>query len=300
MAPVLLVTGKTGQVGFELQRSLGVLGQVVALDRLDADLSRPDTLREAVGRVRPDVIVNAAAYTAVDKAESEPELARTINGTAPGVLAEEAAKSGALLVHYSTDYVFAGDGSAPHKETDAVAPASEYGRSKLAGEEAIRAATPNHVILRTSWVYGAHGGNFLKTALRLIQERDSLRIVADQHGAPTSASLIADVTAHVVRSYLRAGRGRDAFSYGTYHLTASGETTWHGYARLVASLAQQAGLPLKVLPDQIDPIPTSAYPLPAPRPANSRLDTSKLRETFELALPDWQEGVRQVFTLLHR
>ncbi len=230
------------------------------------------------------MIVNPAAYTAVDKAETDQAAAQAINGSAPGVLAEEAAKLNALLVHYSTDYVFAGDDqSEPYAEDAATAPRSVYGQTKLAGEAAIRAAHARHLILRTSWVYGAHGANFLKTALRLVQERDALKIVADQIGAPTAASLIADVTAQLVAQYLHAEEPA-AYPYGTYHLAAAGETSWHGYARHVAEMAQQAGVTLKATPERIEAIPTSAYPLPAPRPANSRLDTTRLRETFGLTL----------------
>ncbi|KPC50106.1 dTDP-4-dehydrorhamnose reductase [Amantichitinum ursilacus] len=299
--PLILITGKTGQVGFELQRSLAVLGRVVALDRSECDLSQPEALRALVQRLQPDVIVNPAAYTAVDKAETDQAAAQAINGAAPGVLAEEAARLNALLVHYSTDYVFAGDDQTePYTENAATAPRSVYGQTKLAGEDAIRAAHARHLILRTSWVYGAHGANFLKTALRLVQERDALKIVADQIGAPTAASLIADVTAQLVAQYLHTDEPA-AYPYGTYHLAAEGETSWHGYARYVAAAAQQAGVALKATPERIEAIPTSAYPLPAPRPANSRLDTQKLRATFGLTLPQWQAGVDQVLTLLlHR
>ncbi|MEI2415951.1 dTDP-4-dehydrorhamnose reductase [Orrella sp. JC864] len=296
--PTFLLIGKTGQLGFELQRSLAVLGNVVALGRQDADLSRPDSLRAVVRRVQPDVIVNAAAYTAVDKAEDEAELAQLVNGKAPGVLAEEAAALNALMVHYSTDYVFDGRKQGLYSETDPTNPLSSYGRSKLAGEIEVRSVCPRHLIFRTSWVFGAHGANFLKTALRLVQQRDSLKIVADQHGAPTAASLIADITAQVSSRFLANRHAVTDFPFGTYHLAADGETTWHGYALMVATLAQQAGLRLKVAPQAIEAIPTSAYPLPAQRPFNSRLDTRKLRESFHLHLPSWETGVRQVFALI--
>ncbi|MBB5192449.1 dTDP-4-dehydrorhamnose reductase [Silvimonas terrae] len=297
--PVILVTGKGGQVGFELQRSLAVLGRVVALDRTECDLSQPESIRAAVQRIRPDVIVNPAAYTAVDKAESDQLAALAVNGTAPGILAQEAAQLGSLLVHYSTDYVFAGDDQPEaYNEAAKPAPRSVYGQTKLVGEQSILAAHERHLILRTSWVYGAYGANFLKTVLRLLEERDELKIVADQIGAPTAASLIADVTAQLVARYLRAGD--TDYPYGTYHLSASGETSWYGYAYYVAQQAHLAGLPLKTALERILPIPTSAYPLPAPRPANSRLDTHKLRATFGLSLPEWQAGIDQALALLLR
>ncbi|PZX29383.1 dTDP-4-dehydrorhamnose reductase [Cupriavidus phytorum] len=288
--PTFLVTGSNGQVGFELRRSLAPLGKVVALDRSSCDLSRPDDIRRAVRENQPDVIVNPAAYTAVDKAESEPELAYAINGTAVGVLAEEAKALGSLLVHYSTDYVFDGTKAGAYVEIDAVNPQSVYGKSKLAGEQAIAAAGAAHLVFRTCWVAGAHGSNFAKTMLKLSRERDSLRVIADQFGAPTTAALIADVTAQVVaRHWLSADR--TSFASGIYHLAAAGETTWHAYASEVLRYAAAKGIELKVDPARIEAIPATAYPLPAPRPANSRLDTSKLRQTFGIHLPDWQQGV---------
>ncbi len=288
--PTLLVTGSNGQVGFELRRSLAPLGRVIALDRAGCDLSRPDALRGVLREWRPDVIVNAAAYTAVDKAEADVDAALAINAVAPGVLAEEARAAGSLLVHYSTDYVFDGGKQGPYVETDAVNPQSVYGKSKLAGERAIEAAGATALVLRTCWVAGAHGGNFAKTMLKLGRERDTLRVIADQFGAPTTASLIADVTAQIVSRHWLHGR-RESFPAGLYHLAASGETTWHGYATEVLKSAAARGIELKVDPARIEAIPTSAYPLPAPRPANSRLDTRKLRETFGIYLPDWREGM---------
>lgn len=288
--PTLLVTGANGQVGFELRRSLAPLGHVVAVDRRRCDLSQPDSIRAIVREVRPDIIVNAAAYTAVDKAESEPEPAHAINGAAPGVLAREAKTIGALLVHYSTDYVYDGAKDGPYVETDAVNPQSVYGRSKLEGELAIQASGASALILRTCWVAGAHGGNFAKTMLRLASERDTLRVIADQFGAPTTAALIADVTAQIVARHWLHG-DRALFPAGVYHLAAAGETSWHGYAVAVLRQAQARGMALRVAPEQVEAIPTAAYPLPAPRPANSRLDTQKLRETFDVFLPDWQDGV---------
>lgn len=289
--PTLLVTGSNGQVGFELRRSLAPLGRVVALERAGCDLSRPDELRRIVRELRPDVIVNPAAYTAVDKAETDIEAAYAINSVAPGVLAEEAKTLGSLLVHYSTDYVFDGSKDGSYVETDKVNPQSVYGKSKLAGEQAIAASGVQALVLRTCWVAGAHGSNFAKTMLKLGRERDSLRVIADQFGAPTTASLIADVTAQIVARHWLSGRPA-AFAGGVYHLAAAGETSWHGYATEVLRMAAALGVPLQVNLEHIEAIPATAYPLPASRPANSRLNTSKLRETFGIHLPDWQQGIR--------
>jgi dTDP-4-dehydrorhamnose reductase len=295
--PILLVTGSNGQVGFELRRSLAPLGEVVALDRSTGDLSRPEMLRDVVRRIRPNVIVNAAAYTAVDQAENEPAHAFAVNGVAPGVLAEEARACGSLLIHYSTDYVFTGDSDAPYSEADATGPLSVYGKSKLAGELAVEAAQASSIVLRTSWVAGFHGANFAKTMLRLGRERDTLRVIADQFGAPTTASLIADVTARLIeRAWLRGDRA--ALPGGIYHLAAAGETSWHGYATEVLRYAAAKGVPLKIDPDAIEAIPSTAYPLPAPRPSNSRLSTRKLRETFGIHLPDWRQGVHYLLDQL--
>ncbi|WP_296225419.1 dTDP-4-dehydrorhamnose reductase [Ralstonia sp. UBA689] len=288
--PKFLVTGSNGQVGFELRRSLAPLGEVIALDRVACDLTQPDTLRQLVRECRPDVIVNPAAYTAVDKAESDADTAFAVNGTAVGVLAEEARALDSLLVHYSTDYVFDGSKATPYTETDTTNPQSVYGKSKLAGEQAIAASGADALVLRTCWVAGAHGGNFAKTMLKLGRERESLRVIADQLGAPTTAALISDVTAQIIaRSWLAADRS--VFPGGTYHLAADGETTWHGYATELLRYAVAHGVELKVDPEAIVAIPTTEYPLPAPRPANSRLDTSKLRETFGIHLPDWRQGI---------
>ena len=292
MTKTILFMGKDGQVGFELTRSLSVLGKVVAVGRKECDMGDAAQVRKVVQEVKPDVIVNASAYTAVDKAEQETELAMAINATAVGVLAELAKASGALLVHYSTDYVYAGNKDGAYVESDATGPRSAYGRTKLAGEDLIRKHCDQHFIFRTSWVFGAYGANFMKTMLRVMQERDALRVVADQHGAPTSAALIADVTAHVVSAYLKALV--DAGKFGTYHLAAGGSTTWHGYAQLVGHTAQDLGTTLKVQPDAIAAIGTDDYPLPAPRPANSRMDTSKLKQAFGLELPAWEDDVRHV------
>ena len=292
----VLLLGKNGQVGWELQRSLAPLGELVALDRHSTpadggcgDLNDLDGLRETVAQLRPDVIVNAAAHTAVDKAESEPELARALNALAPGVLAEAAQAVGALLVHYSTDYVFDGSGTAPWSEDAITGPLSVYGQTKLEGERLIAAAGPRHLIFRTSWVYAARGGNFAKTMLRLAQERDRLTVIDDQFGAPTGAELIADVTAHAIRQTLR----NDA-CFGTHHLAAAGETTWNGYARFVLETARALRPDLEIKAKEVAPVPTSAFPTPARRPLNSRLDTSHLRHTFGLNLPDWQHGVRRM------
>ncbi|NHC08146.1 dTDP-4-dehydrorhamnose reductase [Azonexus fungiphilus] len=288
----ILLTGKYGQVGFELQRSLAPLGELVAVDHADCDLADPVAIRDLVRQVKPSVIVNPAAYTAVDKAESEPALAEAINAVAPGVLAEETDRLGALLVHYSTDYVFDGAMPGSYLETDGTNPQSVYGRTKRDGEVAVRAATERHLILRTSWVIGAHGCNFAKTMLRLAAERERLQVVADQWGAPTSAALLADLTAHLVRQWQR--RGEAAFPYGTYHAVAGGETNWCDYARFVIGEAILVGRVMKVMPAAVQAITTADYPTPARRPANSRLDTTRLKSTFGLELPHWQQGVRHI------
>jgi dTDP-4-dehydrorhamnose reductase len=292
----ILLLGKNGQVGWELQRALAPLGTVVACDFdspdwMRADFSQPDSLATLVQRVAPQIIVNAAAHTAVDKAESEPALARAINATAAGVLAREARARGAWLLHYSTDYVFDGSGSAPRDETAPTGPLSVYGRTKLEGEQLIAQSGCKHLILRTSWVYAARGGNFARTMLRLAAERDSLNVIDDQIGAPTGADLLADVSAHA----LRAAMLRPALS-GLYHCVAAGETSWHGYARHVIGFAAARGQALQCGPEQVKPIPTSAYSTPAQRPLNSRLDTTKLRQAFGLTLPYWQDGVERMLT----
>ena len=292
----ILLLGKNGQVGWELQRALAPLGDLVACDfdtpaPLTADFSQPESLAALVAAVQPDVIVNAAAHTAVDKAESEPDLAQALNATAPAVLAREAAARGAWLVHYSTDYVFDGSGHSPRSEDAPAGPLSVYGRTKLAGEQAIATSGCKHLILRTSWVYAARGGNFAKTMLKLAAERDALNVIADQWGAPTSAELLADVTAHA----LRQAMARPELA-GLYHCVAGGETTWHAYAQLVIEHARAAGVPIKVAADAVRPIPTTAYPTPATRPLNSRLDTSRLQTAFGLHLPDWQPGVVRMLT----
>jgi len=290
----ILLLGCNGQVGWELQRALAPLGELVALDfdtpgRWRADFSQPETLPALVDEVAPEVIVNAAAHTAVDKAESEPELARTLNATAPGVLAQAAEARGAWLVHYSTDYVFDGSGDAPRAEDAATGPLSVYGRSKLEGEHLIRASGCRHLILRTSWVYAARGGNFARTMLRLAAEREQLAVIDDQIGAPTGAELLADISAHA----LRAAAAQPGLA-GTYHCVAGGQTSWFDYARFVIEWARGRGQPVKVAPDAIRPLPTSAYPTAAQRPLNSRLATDKLQSAFHLRLPHWQAGVERM------
>ena len=290
----ILLLGKNGQVGWELQRALAPLGELVALDRqggegLCGDLADLDGLRQTIRSVSPNVLVNAAAYTAVDKAESEPERAELINAKASQVMAQEMLKLDGWLLHYSTDYVFNGGGLKPWKEDDLTGPLNHYGVTKLQGEKAIAQTGCKHLIFRTSWVYAARGANFAKTMLRLAAERDQLNVIADQFGAPTGAELIADVTAHA----LRCARSNPALA-GVYHLAAAGEVSWHGYADFVIEHARNAGKDLTV--KAITAIPTSDYPTPAQRPLNSRLDCSKLRDAFDLNMPDWQIGVARMLT----
>lgn len=292
----ILLLGKNGQVGWELQRALSVLGEVVALDRhraataygeLAGDLSDLACLRDTIRKIAPQVIVNAAAYTAVDKAETERALAHTVNALASQVMAEEAKRLDAWLVHYSTDYVFDGSGSAPWQETDAVAPVNYYGATKLEGEQLIEASGCKHLIFRTSWVYAARGNNFAKTMLRLAKDRQTLNVIADQVGVPTGADLLADVAvAALQQAWQRPELG------GIYHLAPAGETTWHAYASYVIEFARSHGEVLAV--EAVNPIATTEYPTPACRPLNSRLDTAKLRDSFTLHLPDWQSGVTRM------
>jgi dTDP-4-dehydrorhamnose reductase len=303
MTMKILLTGKNGQVGFELQRALAPLGEIVAVDQTDCNLADDVAIRRLVSETRPDIIVNPAAHTAVDKAESEPALAQAINGVAPGIFGEVAKKLGALVVHYSTDYVFDGGKDGGYAETDVPNPQSVYGKTKLAGEQALAASGAKCLIFRTSWVFGAHGVNFAKTMLRLAAERQGLKVVADQFGAPTSAALIADVTAQVLGQYIRGCRLASAdfsasFPFGLYHLVAAGRTNWHEYAQAVVQIALAAGKPLRMGPADVQAITTTEYPLPAPRPANSCLDTTRLRDTFGLSLPDWRQGLEHVMTQL--
>jgi len=282
----IALTGPGGQVGFELRRALLPVGEVIPLDRGACDLTDPDRLRAALTAARPDVIVNAAAYTAVDRAESEPALAGAINAEAPGVIGAVARELGARVVHYSTDYVFDGTLDRPYTETDATHPQGVYGRTKLAGEAALAASGAHHWIFRTAWVIGARGHNFARTMLRLAAERDRLRVVADQIGTPTTAGLIADVTARA----LTRDSERPAAD-GVYHLTASGHTSWHGLACHVIEAARAAGHSLKAGPESVTAITTDAFPTPAPRPADSRLATERLRQAFGVRLPDWQTAL---------
>lgn len=288
----ILLTGVTGQLGHALQPVLERLAPVAAVGRVRCDLEDAASVRATLERIRPAMIVHPAAYTAVDRAESEPERAHAANVRAVEEIGRYAAASGCPTILYSTDYVFDGRKPAPYVEDDPTAPIGVYGRTKRDGEDALRAATPRHLILRTSWVVGNHGQNFIRTMLRLARERDALRVVDDQVGAPTSTALLAAVTARLLERLRRDGV--DAFPFGTYHLTAGGETSWHGLARRVIARAAAAGIPLRTSPDRVEPIPTAAYPTPARRPANSRLDTTKLRTTFDLALPDWTEGADAV------
>jgi dTDP-4-dehydrorhamnose reductase len=289
----ILLLGKNGQVGWELQRSLAPLGELIVLDRREADFENSEQLRACIRHHAPTIIVNACAYTAVDKAESEAQRARQINCDAVAILAAEAKALDAWLIHYSTDYVFDGSGSEPRKESDCTAPLNVYGQTKLDGELAIQQSGCKHLIFRTSWVYAARGNNFAKTMLRLAQERDRLSVINDQVGAPTGAELIADITAQA----LRVAQQHSKLG-GLYHLVASGQTSWHNYACFVVEQARNAGLPLLVAPNAIDAVPTSAFPTPARRPHNSRLNTEKLQSTFGLTLPDWQLGVAHALTEL--
>ena len=298
----IVLLGPDGQVGWELQRALAPLGEVVALPRLApgstlcGDLAQPERLVASLRSLQPTVLVNAAAYTAVDKAESQPALAHTVNALAVGAVARLMAELGGWLVHYSSDYVFDGSGSQPRDESAPTGPLNIYGQTKLDGENLVRASGCQHLILRTSWVHAARGGNFARTMLRLAAERDQLTVIADQIGAPTGAELLADVSAHALRRVLLQ-TSRDAAVSGTYHVVAAGEVSWHGYARHVIGWAQQRGLALKCGPEAVSPIATSDYPTPARRPLNSRLATGKLRSTFDLTLPDWQTGVDRMLRI---
>ena len=285
--------GKNGQVGQELLRTLPMLGEVIALDQDQADFTDASRLRELLYEMAPDVIVNAAAYTAVDKAEEDEATALQVNATAVGVLADYARYNGSLLIHYSTDYVFDGTKEGAYIETDKTHPLSAYGRTKLAGEEAVMHAGGHYLIFRTSWVYSSHGHNFIKTMLRLAKERESINVVSDQIGAPTSAELIADVTSMAIAGYFAGMIGE-----GMYHLTASGETSWHGLASYAVKKAKELGEELKLTPEHIHPIPTEGYPLPAVRPKNSRLCNDKLTAKLGFAMPDWRHHVDRVIVQL--
>ncbi|MCC7006019.1 MAG: dTDP-4-dehydrorhamnose reductase [Ottowia sp.] len=292
----ILLFGKNGQIGWELQRSLAPLGEVIALQKNSpshcGDLSNLEGIAQTVADIAPDVIVNAAAYTAVDQAESESQHAHTINALAPGILAQAAKRCQAWLVHYSTDYVFDGHGDQPLSEIDPTQPLNIYGSTKLAGEKAIEDTGCQHLIFRTSWVYSTQGNNFAKTMLRLAQERDHLRVINDQIGSPTGADLLADITAIA----LRAAKNQKENVSGLYHATASGETSWYHYAQFVLHFARQAGIAIKVTPETLTPISTQAFPLPAKRPNNTRLNCQKLRDTFGLHLPHWEMGVARMLS----
>ena len=288
----ILLTGSSGQVGFELKRSLAPLGEVLAVDRAGCDLGDEDALRRLIRTVGPDVIVNAGAYTAVDQAESDAATATAVNALAPGVIGREAARLGACVVHFSTDYVFDGTKPSPYLETDTTNPQSVYGRSKRDGELALQASTSQHLIFRTSWVVGTHGSNFAKTILRLAGERESLGVVADQFGVPTPAPLLADVTSKLLARVARDGTA--GFPFGLYHLVPSGATTWHHYACFVLEQARAAGRPLRLTADGVRPLTTAEYPTAARRPANSRLDTHRIRAAFGVELPHWQAGIRPI------
>jgi dTDP-4-dehydrorhamnose reductase len=283
----ILLFGKVGQVGWELNRSLQPLGEVTVFDQEGADFSDPESLRDVVREFKPDIIVNAVAYTAVDKAEEEEDLAAKINSTAPGVLAEEALKINALLVHYSTDYVFDGTKSTPYLETDKPNPVNAYGRTKFAGELAVQSSGCDYLILRTSWVYASRANNFMLTMLKLAQEREELSIVSDQIGAPTSARLIADTTILCVQQVIKE-KLEGTFVSGLYHLTATGHTSWHGFTKEIAEVAnKKLTLSLKLI--NIKAIPSTDYPTPAQRPMNSQLDLKKISKTFGVEMPDWKK-----------
>lgn len=281
----ILVTGATGQVGFELRRTLATLGEVIAVDLPEIDFADLDSVRACMREIRPQLVVNAAAYTAVDKAEADPDLAMRINGDAPGVLAEEAKRLGAPIIHYSTDYVFDGAKTGPYVELDAANPLSVYGKSKLAGDQAVIASGAAHVILRTSWVYGARGSNFFLTMRRLAAERDELRVVSDQTGAPTWCRMLAQATAQIVTAC--GTPAKFAEKSGVYHLTAGGQTTWFGFAGAIVEQMRASGLS-KIA--RLVPITTADYPLPALRPANSVLSNRKVAQTFGVSMPAWDQA----------
>lgn len=292
----ILLLGKDGQVGWELQRSLSPLGQIQSMGRKEVEMEDFDALRDCVQKNKPDIVVNAAAYTAVDKAESDADKAYKVNAEAVGVLADETRKLNAWLVHFSTDYVFNGEKSSPYEEDDPTCPLSVYGKSKLEGEQLIRKNHAKHLIFRTSWIYAARGNNFAKTMLRLAREKDELKVIADQYGAPTSAELIADVTALILLQISRSS-GEEDFA-GIYHLVAGGETSWCGFAQYVLKQVQDMGIKLKVSAEEVQSITTNDYPLSARRPNSSRLNTAKLTRTFNLILPDWQYHVQRLVSEL--
>ena len=293
----ILVTGMKGQVGFELMKTLAPLGKVIGVDVNECDLAQSAMIDALLDRVKPDIIINPAAYTAVDKAESEPTVAHAVNAQAPKTLARQASRRNIPIIHFSTDYIFDGEKDGPYLEDDPANPKSVYGKTKWLGEEAVRSNAAKHVILRTSWVFGAHGVNFLKTMLKLSKERDKMSVVSDQVGAPTSARLLAEVTAEIVKQLLQEFSYR---KYGTYHLVAEGETSWHGYAQVVVEKAIKHGMAVKINPKDIKPISSKEYPMPAPRPSNSRLDTTKVSTVFSVSLHKWQDEVEKVIKELVR
>ncbi|MCY1509592.1 dTDP-4-dehydrorhamnose reductase [compost metagenome] len=296
MTRKILLLGREGQLGFELRRSLAPLGVVMAAGRRDGDLTQPLQLARLIRREKPDVVVNAAGFTAVERAEEDPVRAMRINGEAAGELSALAACRGALIVHYSSDYVFDGDKPGPYTEADAPAPLNAYGRSKLAGERAVVAMNPAHLVFRTSWIYGVFGDNFLKTVLMALRRAEALRVVDDQRGAPTGASFIADATALVVARYL--ANGRDGFPFGLYHLAAAGVASWHEYACFIAGQARRAGLPVNLRPEDIQAVSSGQYPAAARRPLNSCLDTRRLARVFGIHAPPWQDGVAHALAAL--
>lgn len=287
----ILVTGKNGQVGHELMHSLAHLGKVVGVDVKECDLAQSAAIDALLERVKPDIIINPAAYTEVDKAESQPTIAHAVNAQAPKLLARYAARHNIPIIHFSTDYVFDGKKEGPYVEDDEANPKSVYGKTKLLGEESVRKLAAKHIIIRTSWVFGSHGVNFLKTMLKLASERDKLSVVSDQFGAPTSARLLAEAVAQIVTELGEPGSYR---KYGTYNVAARGETSWHGYAQVVVEKAIKHGMAIKINPKDIKPISSKEYPMPAPRPANSRLDTTKVSTVFSVSLHKWQDEVEKV------
>lgn len=287
----ILVTGKNGQVGFELMKTLAPLGKVTGVDLEECDLSQSAAIDALLERVRPDIVINAAAYTDIDKAESEPTIAHAVNAQAPKIFARYAARHNIPIIHFSTDYVFDGSKADPYLEDDEANPKSVYGKTKWLGEEAVRKMAAKHIIIRTSWVFGSHGVNFLKTMLRLAAERDRLSIVSDQFGAPTSARMLAEATAQIIKELTEPGSYR---KYGTYHVAATGETSWHGYAQLIIEKANKLGFVTKIAAKEIRPIATKENPMPASRPFNSRLNTNKVRTVFSVRLLKWQDEVQRV------
>ncbi|CAB3661612.1 dTDP-4-dehydrorhamnose reductase [Achromobacter pulmonis] len=297
MSKKILILGRDGQLGFELRRSLAPLGRVAAFGRADCDLTYPLQIARLVRREKPDIIVNAAAYTAVERAEEDTVRAMRINAEAAGELSALAAERGALIVHYSSDYVFDGAKAGPYDECDAPAPLNAYGRSKLAGERAVCAMNPAHLVLRTSWVYGVFGNSFLKTMLLALRQPETLRVVSDQRGAPTGAAYIADATALMLARYL-ARPAHAAFPFGLYHLAATGDASWHEYACFIAQQARRAGLAVTLTPGDIVAVRSDQYPAKARRPANSRLDSRLLERTFGILAPHWEDGVRHALATI--